>query len=42
MFDKDGRGLISVPELRHILTALGDKLDPDDVEVMISQADQGT
>ena len=33
--------MISNPELRHVLTGLGEKLDADQVEPMIAQADQG-
>jgi len=41
VFDREGKGLISNPELRHVLTGLGDRLDPAQVEPMIQQADQG-
>jgi len=41
VFDRDGRGYISNPELRYVLTCVGDKLDEQDVELMLSQADQG-
>lgn len=36
-----GNGLISNPELRHVLTGMGERLDPEQVEGMIAQADQG-
>lgn len=41
VFDREGNGLISNPELRHVLTGMGERLDPDQVEGMIQQADQG-
>ena len=41
VFDRDGKGFISNPELRHVLTCLGEKLDEEDVEDMLLQADQG-
>ena len=39
VFDKDGQGLISSTELRHIMTTLGDKLADDEVDEMIREAD---
>ena len=39
VFDKDGEGLISGNELRHIMTSLGDKLTEDEVDEMIREAD---
>lgn len=41
VFDREGNGLITVVELRHVLTGLGEKLDPEQVETLIVQADQG-
>ena len=41
VFDRDGAGLISTVELRHVLTGMGDRLDPKQVEEMIASADQG-
>lgn len=41
VFDREGNGLISNPELRHVLTGIGEKLDVDQCEGMIQQADQG-
>lgn len=35
-FDKDGSGLISSAELRHLLTTLGEKLSDDEVEALLS------
>eukprot|EP01107_Rhizomastix_libera_P018638 TRINITY_DN9880_c0_g1_i1.p1 TRINITY_DN9880_c0_g1~~TRINITY_DN9880_c0_g1_i1.p1 ORF type:complete len:144 (+),score=15.41 TRINITY_DN9880_c0_g1_i1:2-433(+) len=37
-FDKDGRGCVSSSDLRHILTGMGDRLDEDQVEEMLSAA----
>eukprot|EP00026_Physarum_polycephalum_P016300 Phypoly_transcript_17177.p2 GENE.Phypoly_transcript_17177~~Phypoly_transcript_17177.p2 ORF type:complete len:129 (+),score=20.42 Phypoly_transcript_17177:390-776(+) len=37
-FDKDGKGMISISELRHILTNIGDKLDEQMVEEMLQRA----
>ena len=39
ILDKDGIGLISSTELRHVLSALGDKVDPEIVEKMIREGD---
>uniref|UniRef100_A0A0B6Y689 EF-hand domain-containing protein n=1 Tax=Arion vulgaris TaxID=1028688 RepID=A0A0B6Y689_9EUPU len=39
VFDRDGRGFISVSELRHLMTHLGEKLSNDDVDEMIKEAD---
>lgn len=39
VFDKDGQGLISSSELRHIMTTLGDKLTEEEVDEMIREAD---
>lgn len=41
VFDRDGNGLISTVELRHVLTGLGERLDPGQVEDLIRSADQG-
>eukprot|EP01112_Ceratiomyxa_fruticulosa_P006208 TRINITY_DN169_c0_g1_i1.p1 TRINITY_DN169_c0_g1~~TRINITY_DN169_c0_g1_i1.p1 ORF type:complete len:150 (-),score=29.85 TRINITY_DN169_c0_g1_i1:82-531(-) len=38
VFDKDGKGMISASELRHVLTFLGDRLDESQVEEMLMQA----
>lgn len=35
MFDRDGNGLISAAELRHVMTNLGEKLTDDEVDEMI-------
>ncbi|XP_012862577.1 calmodulin-alpha-like [Echinops telfairi] len=39
IFDKDGRGLISVAELRHVMTNLGEKLTDEEINEMITEAD---
>ncbi|XP_015783002.1 myosin-2 essential light chain [Tetranychus urticae] len=35
-FDKDGSGVISSAELRHLLTTLGEKLNDDEVEQLLA------
>ena len=39
VFDKDGQGFLSVAELRHIMTNLGEKLSKEELEEMIKEAD---
>lgn len=39
VFDKDGNGYISVSELRHVMTNLGEKLSDEEVDEMIKEAD---
>ena len=39
MFDKDGDGLISAAELRHVMTNLGEKLTDEEVDDMIREVD---
>lgn len=39
VFDKDGNGHISAPELRHVMGNLGEKLSDDEINEMIRQAD---
>ncbi|XP_075396736.1 calmodulin-alpha-like [Tenrec ecaudatus] len=39
IFDKDGRGYISVAELRHVMTNLGEKLTDEEINEMITEAD---
>ena len=39
VFDKDGNGLISAAELRHVMTNLGEKLTDEEVDEMIREAD---
>ncbi|KAJ8309340.1 hypothetical protein KUTeg_014214 [Tegillarca granosa] len=38
-FDQDGKGLINVNELRHVLLNLGEKLTEDEVDEMFKAAD---
>jgi len=38
VFDKDGKGMISASELRHVLSFMGDRLDDNQVEEMLGQA----
>eukprot|EP00045_Choanoeca_perplexa_P010028 m.100315 g.100315 ORF g.100315 m.100315 type:complete len:151 (+) comp15121_c2_seq1:101-553(+) len=35
VFDKDGSGVITAAELRHVLTSLGEKLTDDDVDALL-------
>merc|ERR1712146_835142 len=37
--DRDGNGLISAAELRHVMTNLGEKLTDEEVDEMIREAD---
>ncbi|CAG7726393.1 unnamed protein product [Allacma fusca] len=39
VFDKNGDGLISNGELRHVMTSLGEKLSEEEVDDMIKEAD---
>jgi calmodulin len=39
VFDKDNDGYISAPELRHVLTNIGEKLSDEEVDEMIREAD---
>jgi calmodulin len=39
VFDKDGNGMISSTELRHVMTTLGDQLTDEEVDEMIREAD---
>ena len=39
VFDRDGNGLISAAELRHVMTNLGEKLSDEEVDEMIREAD---
>mmetsp|Transcript_35315 Transcript_35315/g.80687 ORF Transcript_35315/g.80687 Transcript_35315/m.80687 type:complete len:145 (-) Transcript_35315:60-494(-) len=38
VFDKDGQGTISLGELTHVLTNLGEKLSEEDVEELLKEA----
>jgi hypothetical protein len=39
VFDKEGRGWISAAELRHVLTSIGEKLAPDEMDAMMAESD---
>merc|ERR1712226_97763 len=39
VFDRDGTGLISATELRHVMTNLGEKLSDEEIDEMIKEAD---
>lgn len=39
VFDKNGDGLISTVELRHVMTNLGEKLSEEEVDEMLEEAD---
>lgn len=39
IFDKDGNGVISANELRHVMTTLGEKLSQEEADEMIKEAD---
>ena len=39
VFDKEGNGLISVTELRHIMTTLGEQLTEEEIDDMLKEAD---
>jgi calmodulin len=39
VFDKEGNGMISSTELRHVMTTLGDQLTDEEVDEMIREAD---
>ena len=39
MFDKDGKGYLTCDELRHIMTNLGERLEDEEVDEMLSIVD---
>lgn len=39
IFDKDGDGLITARELKHVMANLGEVLSEDEVDAMIKEAD---
>ena len=39
IFDKDGNGVISAAELRHVMTTLGERLTGEEADEMIREAD---
>lgn len=42
MFDKDGNGFISIPELKHIYTGMADKFDDEEWAELAGAIDDGT
>ena len=39
VFDRDGNGLISAQELKHVMISLGEKITDEEVDEMIKEAD---
>lgn len=39
VFDHEGRGVISVDQLRHVMTELGDKMPEDEFDELLSEID---
>ena len=39
IFDKDANGFVTIDELKHVLTNLGEKLTDDELEDMLKEAD---
>lgn len=39
VFDRDGNGLISLAELKHVMANLGEKLSDEEIEMMLKGAD---
>jgi len=39
VFDRDGTGMISAAELRHVMTNIGEKLSDQEVDEMIREID---
>ena len=42
MFDKDGNGFISIPELKHIYTGMAEKFSDEEWEELKGAIDDGT
>ncbi|XP_010255621.1 PREDICTED: probable calcium-binding protein CML13 [Nelumbo nucifera] len=42
VLDKDSTGYVAVSELRHILTSIGEKLDPSEFDEWIREVDVGS
>ncbi|KAM0957728.1 hypothetical protein ACFX13_042647 [Malus domestica] len=42
VLDKDSTGFVSVSELRHILTSIGEKLEPSEFDEWIREVDVGS
>jgi calmodulin len=40
MFDKDGGGTLDIEELRYVLTLLGCRMTPEEIEDMMSEVDE--
>jgi calmodulin len=38
LYDKDGRGLVSVAEMRHLLTSVGEKLTDDEADQLLKMS----
>jgi calmodulin len=41
VFNCDEQGHISVAELRHIMTSIGEKLDEEEISKLVKEADTG-
>lgn len=39
VFDREGHGFITVPDITHVLQTLGEKLAPDETQELIKEAD---
>ena len=39
IFDKDDDGLLTVEELRKIMSSLGDRMTSKDIDIMVKEAD---
>ena len=39
VFDKEGKGLISLAELKHIMMTIGDKMTEEEADEMVNEAD---
>eukprot|EP01114_Cavostelium_apophysatum_P005133 TRINITY_DN15804_c0_g1_i1.p1 TRINITY_DN15804_c0_g1~~TRINITY_DN15804_c0_g1_i1.p1 ORF type:complete len:151 (-),score=46.87 TRINITY_DN15804_c0_g1_i1:95-547(-) len=39
VFDKNGTGLIEIADLKHVLTTIGEKLSPQEVDGVMKEAD---
>lgn len=38
VFDRDGNGLVSAAELRHVMTSMGEKMTDEEVDEIIKEA----
>ena len=41
MFDPEGTGLISIADMRYILSSLGDKMTLEEIEEIVKEVDDG-